>query len=263
MEGSNDQDLVRIKKGLCKYSVSRYESDNSALYVLSVAKLTKLGIDSWKRNRVYDEKRVKAIRKHYKNGGVIDGIIYLAAIKDRLVCYDGNHRRLALELCDIKGSVIVDIMWLSSDEAVCDRFNLINKAISVPTLYLETKASKRKDIEELKAYKMKAIIIDYVANMCVKYEIFQSSSRHCHIPSFNRDVLIEDITDLYEDNENTIAILTAMNKAYKKELYGFDETSVSSTVRDKCKRVYGLWLFCEGRQINRAYFRKVAKKEGL
>ena len=96
----------------------------------------KLPIRRWKYNRPSDEDRVKEIHEYMKISKRVDGIIYLACINNELVCYEANHRREAMKGIDGLHNVVIDIIWNATDELIKQEFLRLNKAISVPELYL-------------------------------------------------------------------------------------------------------------------------------
>ena len=65
----------------------------------------------WSRNRPPDELRVNEITKYIQQNNYVDGIIYLANLKDEgLICYDGNHRRSALSKLDKSYKIFINVL---------------------------------------------------------------------------------------------------------------------------------------------------------
>jgi hypothetical protein len=96
----------------------------------------KLPIERWQYNRPPDEGRVAEIREWMRTSERVDGIIHLAAIGPKLVCYESNHRREAMEGLTTLHNVLVDTLWGATDEEVKREFFRLNKAVSVPDLYV-------------------------------------------------------------------------------------------------------------------------------
>jgi len=234
---------------LHNYSIN--VTKNGALYCIDSNTLALLNVKSWKRNRPADEERVKEILANIQDTQRIQGIIYLAHLNSKLVCYDGNHRRLALKRYDYNMSnVLIHIIWNAPEQTIVKEFNLLNKAVSVPQIYLRNDSSD-------------VVIVDFVRSMVEQYPSFCSSSKICKTPNFNRDLLTDDITDIVEEYsmytaEQIVQILSKMNDAYKKELYKFRKTSVPETTKAKCAKE-GLWLFWQSRRIDRIYLARVVK----
>jgi len=113
--------------------------------------------DIWYRNRYPDTERVHEIMKSIKKENEIDNRIYLALIKDRphedkLLCFDGNHRREALIrmyrmdgfTCWVDLDILIDV----SDAEVISAFRRINQAVNLPDAYLEDDPSPVQPCEE-------------------------------------------------------------------------------------------------------------------
>ena len=99
--------------------------------------------DIWFRNRYPDTNRVTDIMKSIEQENEPDNRIYLAWIKDinKLMCFDGNHRREALiRLYYLKNFVCwidIDVLTNVDDSEVVDAFRRINLGVSVPDVYTE------------------------------------------------------------------------------------------------------------------------------
>jgi hypothetical protein len=245
-----------IRKQLSNYVLKK--NGDRYLYSLPTHVLNDMTISTWKLNRQVDKKRVKKIAKSIVKTKRIVGIIYLADINNKLVCFDGNHRRLALEevLPLSKTSdtedVLVLIMWNSDTDEVVEEFNNINLAVSVSSIHTDNKISNAN----------KVAISNYVTKLVFKYPAMTSSSVSCHRPKFNRDLLEQDLVDILQihDNlsgEDLVFILKKLNKAYAAGTVKMDPLKPEFAV--KCKQS-GLWLFCEGRTINR---KQVAKLKNI
>lgn len=101
---------------------------------------------NWNRNRSADDERVRAIMRSIESEGEIDHRLYLAFIRGhpdqrRLMTYDGNHRREALNrLYELKGLVYevdVDVLVEVGDAEVIEAFKRVNQSICVPDSYID------------------------------------------------------------------------------------------------------------------------------
>ena len=242
-----------------------YECDNYSLYVVNsddLIKLTKDGyIHRWSKNRPEDLKRVKEITEEYKKTNVVLGTLFFAFLAEEggLVCYDGNHRRVAL-IPGIKG-VTINVMWRTTQDMIIEQFNAINKAISVPLIYLKTINNENDGI--------RLAILEFVTDLVSKYDKFSSGSKVCARPNFNRDVLVDDLSELhaeyskYSINE-LLMMITLLNTYYEKRKCGFNikmdnlketQPKMYEKLYEKCSKS-GLWLFWSSRKIDQAYLKK-------
>lgn len=214
------------------------------------AVLVGLDVRSWDKNREVDNARVNEIAKSIVATKRVVGIIYLAELNGVLSCFDGNHRRLALRKADAKiENVLVMIMWDACLEDVVAEFNNINLAVSVSSIHLECGITDADKIA----------IRDYATKMVNKYPLMVGAAR-CIRPNFNRDLLEEDIVALIEENEDLSVydvqmILNLLNKQYASGKVWGTTCPLKPEIAAKCRK-YGLWLFCEGRTIDRARFAK-------
>ena len=187
---------------------------------------------------------------------LVDGIIYLAFINSEgLVCYDGNHRRLALaeEIEDVK--ILVSVFWSITQINLEKEFDRLNMAVSVPRIMIDRKAQQKKII----LYQIS------LAKFAKTYPGCSKASTTCKRPNFNRDQFLDDLNEIIEDQrfnnltpEDLVKFIKKTNDCYDMERFGFNKEELSESVKEKCEDS-GLWLFCQGRKIDRTYFRKVVK----
>jgi hypothetical protein len=216
-----------------------YTSGDHAMYAIPAEKLMSLADEGtlkvWSGNRPADMARVEEVRKEQAESHHVDGTIRVAYIVNvGLVCYEGNHRRLALN--PEISRVLVDILWNVSNDRVVHEFMLVNKAVSVPELYTEV------DVDATEKNK----ITKFVADWCVKYKAFVSTSARPNRPQFNRDTFTQELTRLWKKFEcpadTLLSAVERLNSAYANELLGDRNKIKSENILKKCK-VGGLWLF--------------------
>ena len=200
------------------------------VYAIPMEKFRTLDVKPWKYNRPPDMTRIPEINDWMKEFGRMDGVLNLAYIQgEGLVCFEGNHRRLALDGLDIP--VFVDIVWDATHESLAHEFRRLNKSVCVPDLYVaETSATLRLELE------------DAVAEFRKKYSSMESTSGRPQRPNYNRDRLTDEITRLQK--ELVVPVGELMTRIYALNEYyaGNDKSKLTEKVRQKCE-ASGLWLF--------------------
>lgn len=227
--------MDKIGTKLFKYS------DNEYLYMSDGSFLIE-NVTTWKYNRPSDNMKITEIVNliEENNRNTIEGIIYLAYIDGKYVCYDGNHRLEALKLLNTKKLVLVNIFLAKNDEQIKARFVEINKSNPVPELYT---VSGGEDIE-----KLKKIIENVVDNICKTYSKYRSPSKNPRRPNFNKDKLIEKMYEKYSGSDvskiSTSQIydkILQLNLEYSKERH-MKHSKFSDSIIKKCKKG-GCYLF--------------------
>lgn len=239
-----------IKSRIAEYCIDK--NNNRCLYSIPLSAFEKLRVLTWNKNREVDAARVSEIAETIKKTKRVVGIIYLAHLDRSLVCFDGNHRRLALEKITQVENILVMVMWNATVDAVVEEFNNINKAVSVSSIHLDSCMSDS----------VKVLITDYVSKLAKTYPMMVSAKARCIRPHFNRDILEQDLADLLEEDdtltgEEMIKTIDIMNKEFVDGLVN-PSSSCRADANAKCD-LYGLWLFCDGRTINRRHFFRVRK----
>jgi len=220
-----------MSSAIKKY-IESYKIRDTNIYALPLDVFKTLDIKTWKFNRPPDMNRVPEIHNWMKQFNRMDGVLNLAYIQNEgLVCFEGNHRRLALEgLTNIV--VIIDIVWDTTNEIVMHEFQRLNKSISVPDLYVvENDATLRLQIEEI------------VTTFRKKYPTHESNSGRPARPNFNRDKLTDELTRIKKESphisvNDLMKKLEELNETYKSK----DKSKLNKNVITKCE-ASGLWLF--------------------
>lgn len=211
------------------------------VYWIPIHVFNALPITLWKYNRPPDPERVAEIRAYTKTAKRVDGLIYLACINNELVCYEANHRREALkeDMPADLAPVLVDVLWNATDEMVKEEFLRLNKAISVPELYI------REPAVLIDASKLR----EAVTGFCESYKVLKSSANHPQRPNFTRDMLMDEfyrvMTELHIDVEELMVRLQRLNT----EMRSRDRRKLSPKVVAKCEAA-GLWLFAWSNKLN-------------
>lgn len=217
--------------------------DNYCLYWIPstmLHDLTTRGIvGRWSRNRPEDVLRVNQIRKRADKKGYIDGIIAFAHLEGTLQCYDGNHRRMALH-SGLTCPVLVSVLWNATHRSVASEFNTVNLAVSVPLIYIDDTIDNS----------TKIAVVEFVSRLSKTYPTHCSQSKAPQMPNFNRDQLIDQLTEMATSSrysrvtpQELVAFLDVVNTCYSQERYGFRRCALKTHVAAKCLQT-GLWLFC-------------------
>lgn len=222
-------------------AVQKYLEENKIngtnVYAIPMEKFKSLDITQWKYNRPPNLERIPEIHSWMKQFNRMDGVLSLAYIPgDGLVCFEGNHRRLALEGLEIP--VLVDILWDATHEIVTHEFKRLNKSICVPEIYLvESETSLRGEIEKS------------VSDFRKKFSKMESNSGRPQRPNYNRDKFTDEIMRLHKELNITIPEL--MTKIYNaNEIYKTkDRSKLNEKITSKCENS-GLWLFAWSTTIN-------------
>ena len=196
-----------------------------------------LPITSWKHNRPPDEGRIYEIHEFMKTSKRLDGMIYLACINHTLVCYESNHRREALKGLTEVADILVDVLWDATDEMVKAEFLRLNKAVSVPELYVTE--------EEVPL----SVVREAVDAFCKNFRPLQSPSPHPHRPNFNRDNLMDEfyrmMKELHIGIDELMDRLTRLNQSMAVR----EHRNLPPKVIAKCEAT-GLWLFAWSAKLN-------------
>jgi hypothetical protein len=210
-------------------------NEKENLYLCSSSNLK--GVEMWKYNRPHDQARVEEIKSYIDKTGVVDGIIYLAEIEQggciKYVCYDGNHRRLALkEMGETK--VLVNLLLDADDEMIKNKFVALNQANPVPELYMI-------EGDEEMLEKVKSMVNDVVRDLVKMFPKHVSTSKKPKRPNFNRDMVVDQLGTfimegkLYDLGRTELAKkLLELNIKY---MSGYNlPKRVSKNILDKCKK---------------------------
>jgi hypothetical protein len=210
--------------------LAEYKIQDTNVYAVPMKIFKSLDVKQWKYNRPPDMSRIPEIHKWMKEFNRMDGVLNLAYIQNEgLVCFEGNHRRLALEGLDIK--VLLDIVWDATHDIVKHEFQRLNKSVCVPDLYVvENDATLRVQIEHaVNAFRK-------------KYASHESSSGRPIRPNFNRDKLTDEITRLQKELNIPVSELMKRLEKLNEKCKNKDRSKLSLAVQLKCG-LSDLWLF--------------------
>ena len=199
-----------------------------------------LPITSWKFNRPPDTERVAEIRSFMKESKRVDGLIYLACIDHQLVCYESNHRREALreDMPEDMAHILVDVLWDASEDMIKSEFFRLNKAVSVPDLYVDN--STEDSIEN---------VLKVINTFCSKYPRLLSTSGRPQRPNYNRDNLTQEFVRLMKELHISADELLVRLERLNQQMAEVSHDRLSETVVQKCT-ASRLWLFAWSPVIN-------------
>ena len=212
--------------------LEKYRINTTNVYAIPLDIFRKLDIKRWKYNRPPTEARISEIHEWNAQFNRMDGLLNLAYIPgEGLVCFEGNHRRLALKDLDRPITVLVDILWDVTDEVVMHEFRRINTSVSVPDLYVvETESSLKVEIEEFVKWFKK------------EYPSHETASERPQRPNYNRDGLTDQISRLQKESGLTMKDLAERLNALNTKYAEQSKVKLSAKILEKCEKT-GLWLF--------------------
>jgi len=231
--------MAHIQKYLVDNNVAGGEHGSHHVYWVPLHIFNDLGIERWKYNRPPDTDRVAEIHAFVKQSGRLDGMMYLACVNKKLYCYESNHRREALVGITEVAPILVDIMWDATHDQVKAEFLRLNKAVSVPELYVtdEPMADMDSILAARKAF-------------CEKYKLLKVTTGRPQRPNFNSDNLLDDFVAITKEHkisaEEMMRRLDNLNVSLSHKA---NDMKLSDKVRDKCV-TSGLWLFTVSTRIN-------------
>lgn len=197
-----------------------------------------LPIKRWKHNRPPDNDRVAEIHEYMNQTKRMDGMLYIACINKELVCYESNHRREALTGIEGMHPILVDILWDATDESVKGEFLRLNKAVSVPDLYVSEEASL--DPVELIRLRDK---------FCETYKLLKVTTDKPNRPNFNSDNLLNEFLKIMKETKLSPSEFWTQLMKLNTQMSTRDRKKLSPKIIEKCERS-GLWLFAWKRELN-------------
>lgn len=223
--------MLALRTSLATYRVM--VSGDHETYVFPIDEFRSLGMRSWKFNRPVDDSRIPEIRDAMDENSHVDGPLYAAFVRgDGFVHYEGGHRAKALESTTSVKNVMVDMLWDVDDTRITAEFKRLNKAISVPTLYV----SSERDTDV-------RVQLEAIVNLYRKqYPSHVSNTGRPQRPNFNRDKLFEDLYRIHKERSLPMDAIVDMLDAKNTEMANRDHSKLSAKSIEKCK-ASGLWLF--------------------
>jgi hypothetical protein len=208
------------------------------------SEILELYTESWQYNRVLNLEKIREIQNCIRNKHILDTVIHIVYNKynDKMIVFDGNHRREALILLNKTESKCIKVccyVYIINtqfvDKFIVERFNIINQMTPIPDIYYDivqnldnnSNIIKKKDIIE-------EVFIDYKK----KYSKFFSIHSKCRKPNFN-DTIFKDLCNnlSFVTKDELIDKLDKMNNNKKDDLI-----NKTSFIQNKCK-AYNFYIF--------------------
>ena len=223
-----------------KYLSFVYENTvNNIIYKILFKDINNLNIKPWKFNRPPDQERIKRIAYHVKDVQYVDGIIHLQYKDNAFYCYDGLHRLEALKMLNNSSyykhvlkdmNILLNIRINATDGEIMDHFNMLNKCVPVPDIYVDIRNAKEIQLIE-----------NAVTYFSQTYPTHFSISRNPNIPNENKDRMkdrLKGILESYPDECHLIDILKKHNNYISENI----PVKTSEKQLEKCRKS-GFYLF--------------------
>ena len=213
----------------------------------------------WSQNRPPDTLRIEELKRYIEKIDYVDGILYFANISDEgLVCYDGNHRREALNLINKSFKIFINVIESPSYRYLCDKFVSLNKCVPVTELYLDLDINEEvsttndtqitpliKKETNISKEQIKQVIQELAKFYANKWKDHRKTSPNPNRPHFNWDSLQLRLKRILE-KENKLTTLLSI-ESYKsfiesyntqigltKFTYGISTKTIAKCDRNNC-----------------------------
>lgn len=190
--------------------------------------------DNWKNNRPPDPVRIAQISNYFSvaNETLVPGIIHAWVRGTKFLVFDGAHRLHAAFGSDLDMSAIIRYYDSAREQDIIEEFTNINKSVSVPYVYLEQDN-----------YVKRTVCQSVVDHLCKKYPAFISPSRNHYSYNFNRDKMIDFVSELQIDFTKP-----SVDKILMLELDGLNAFAEDYVSRNNIKlpkkcHYHGVFLF--------------------
>jgi len=226
------QQFLYEKQCLCAHQ------GNHSTYWIPQAIFNELPIKRWKYNRPPDQDRVAEIHDFMNESKRMDGMLYIAYVNKELVCYESNHRREELVGIEGMNPILVDILWDATDESVKAEFLRLNKAVSVPELYVSEEAS----VDPTELIKMRD-------TFCETYKSLKVTTGRPNAPNFNSDMVMNEFLRIMQEKKLSPSEFWTRLMRLNTIMSTRDRKKLTPKIIEKCERS-GLWLFAWSRVLN-------------
>lgn len=238
---------------ICKINIITQYKENHILGSCKIGDIINFNWKRWKYNRPPDEIRVNEIVEYINRGHSLDWLIHFIYSNNftysdnggemsKLEVYDGLHRMTALSNyisqyeithdneCPLRDTIIlVSIRINPTLGEIVDAFQLINKSIPIPELYVDVIDSVKNDIVE-------SVVEKWTKN----YKHHFKSSLRTNIPNVNKDCFIDIVSKIYDhykikDKKKLEHRLNKINKFIMENIETLPNYPFSKKTLDKCK----------------------------
>ena len=209
------------------------------------SKILETKSEQWKYNRILNNDKIQCISDTIKDKLIIDTVLHFFYINDngseRLICFDGNHRREALILLYKKSGINIKVCCYvykcksdNIDNEIIQKFKIINQMTPIPDIYLDI----LNNLDSDKFVYRKNIIESVFEIYKSKYKAFYSINSKCRRPNFN-DTIFKDFCNnmIFNNKKELINELEKCNLIKKSMNF-----KVSKNIIAKCE-TQGFYLF--------------------
>jgi hypothetical protein len=205
--------------------------------------------EQWKYNRNLNNDKIVSICNIIKDKIILDTVLHFFYFNDngieKLICFDGNHRREALILLYKKYKINIKVCCYiykckninNIDKEIVDKFKIINQMTPIPDIYNDI-INNLDNNDAL--IKHKNILEEIFKIYKKKYKEFYSINSKCRRPNFN-ETTFKDLCNLFEINskQELLEHLDTYNLKKRKKIHN---SFLSKTNVAKCE-VHGFYIF--------------------
>lgn len=222
-------------------SIILQDNLNEYMCVLDTSKLENFS-EQWKYNRNLSNDKIQSICNIIKDKYILDTVLHFFYVNDngveKLICFDGNHRREALILLYKKDNININVCCYiykcqdinHIDKEIVDKFRIINQMTPIPDIYNDI----LNNLDNNKTLIDKKNIIEEVFNLYKNnYKLFYSVNSKCRRPNFN-ETTFKDLCNVFEfsKKEELVSCLENYNLEKQKKIYNI---TLSKTSIAKCE----------------------------
>lgn len=143
-------------------------------------------IEKWEHNRDLDNDKITMILNAFENKKLSPGIIYIAELNDKFICYDGNHRIEALN--NINCDLICHVIFNATDKMIKNNTQNINKMTPTPDAILANSAEGN------------ILLNQFIKDFNIKYGKQKVQGKNPFKGNYNSNILFDKISRLLFDN---------------------------------------------------------------
>jgi hypothetical protein len=134
--------------------------------------------------------------------------------------------------------ILVDVLWDATDDMVKSEFFRLNKAVSVPDLYVDNSPDDSV-----------TSVLAAVEAFCSKYPRLRTTSGRPNRPGYNRDVLTQEFVRLMKELHVSAEELLVRLERLNEQMSHRPRGKLTMNVVSKCQ-ASGLWLFAWSSSLN-------------
>jgi hypothetical protein len=203
--------------------------------------------EQWKYNRNLNNDKIQSICDTIKDKLILDTVLHFFYVnnngKERLICFDGNHRREALILLYKKYNINIKVCCYiykckseTIDNEIIQKFKIINQMTPIPDIYLDI----LNNLDDNQFVHKKDIIENVFEMYKAKYKAFYSINSKCRRPNFNETVFKDFCNNItFNTKKELVNDLEESNVINKSKIL---DTKVSKNIVAKCQ-IQDFYLF--------------------